>query len=465
MEIFPPFSTSRKQPLSYLGFFLVFVAAWLYGVLLYATPRENFYPFLLIYVLLFALFFWMIYPVWKSERDARSVKESRTAIFYILAIGIGFRLVASFALPPFSDDYFRFIWDGRLLVEGISPFLQLPSAYMADPVAAAKLGLTQELFDGMNSPEYFTIYPPVLQASFALGASLSPTEIYGSVLLMKLIVFAAECMSLFLILRILTHIGLPRHNLVYYAWNPLVIVELCGNLHFEALMICFLLWAYELLLRNRWWQSAIPFAMAVCSKLLPLMLLPFLLRRLGWKQTFIYGAIVGGITLICFAPILDLDTFRNLQESVKLYFYSFEFNASLWYVIREIGFQIEGYNIIKLAGDYLSKVAAVGILIYTFLETNPRWQNLGKAWLWAFVIYFSLATIVHPWYITTLVALSVFSPFRFPTLWTVLLPLTYYTYRTDAYEENLYLVGIEYVLVFLYMIYEIKQKAETNSLG
>lgn len=457
MEFFPPFSVKRKQPLSYLGFFLVFVTAWLYNVLLYNTPRENFFPFLLIYALLFGLYFWMIYPIWQEEKQQKLVSGSSQAIFYILALGIGFRLLASFALPPFSDDYFRFIWDGKLLVEGISPFLQLPSSYMADPAAAANLGLTQELFDGMNSPEYFTIYPPVLQAIFAMGAGLSPTEIYGAVLVMKLMVFIAECFSLFLILRILEQIGLPKQYLAYYAWNPLVIVELCGNLHFEALMICFLLWAYYLLLKNKWWQSAIPFAMAVCSKLLPIMLLPLLLRRLGWKQTLIYGAIVGGITLLCFAPILDLETLANLQESVKLYFYSFEFNASIWYVVREIGFQIEGYNIIKLAGDYFSRIAALGILAYTFLEANPDWKSLGKAWLWAFVIYFSLATIVHPWYITTLLALSVCSHLRFPVLWTALLPLTYFTYRSEAYEENLYLVGIEYILVFLYMFYEIKQ--------
>ncbi|MEM8891207.1 MAG: hypothetical protein AAGD28_24730, partial [Bacteroidota bacterium] len=276
-------------------------------------------------------------------------------------------------------------------------------------------------------------------------------------------VFAAEIGSLLLIVRILRKLELPEGNLIYYALNPLVIVELCGNLHFEALMIFYLLAAWYLLLQDEWWKSALAFSMAVCSKLLPLMLLPFLLRRLGWGKAIAYGSIVGLMTLVLFFPILDLDTLANLRESVKLYFYSFEFNASVWYIVREIGYQIEGYNIIKLAGDYFSRVAAILILILAFTEKNPLWKGLGKSWLWAFMIYFALATIVHPWYVTTLLALGLFSVYRFPLIWTIFLPLTYYTYRTDAYEENLWLVALEYLVVFVYMFYEIKQKARQSS--
>ncbi|MEL6253056.1 MAG: hypothetical protein AAFR87_13665 [Bacteroidota bacterium] len=463
MDLRHPFIFQGEKKVEWVGALLILLSAALYYVLLYHIPRENFYPFIGIYAALFGFYIYYVYPLWKSEGSAANVNFSQNVIGYILGAAILFRLIATIALPPFSDDYFRFIWDGKLIVEGISPFLQLPVDYAKDPVFMRQIGIGEELLAGMNSPEYFTIYPPVLQAIFALGAAMSPDNIYGAVLVMKLFVFVAEVGSLLLIRRILKKLELPEVNLIYYALNPLVIVELCGNLHFEALMIFYLLSAWYLLLQDEWWKSALAFAMAVCSKLLPLMLLPFLLRRLGWGKTIAYGAIVGLMTLFLFFPILGLDTFANLRESVKLYFYSFEFNASIWYIVREIGYQIEGYNIIKLAGDYFSRVAAVLILILAFTEKKPVWRGLGKSWLWAFMIYFAFATIVHPWYITTLLALSLFSVYRFPLIWTIFLPLTYYTYRTDAYEENLWLLAIEYLVVFVYMFYEIKQKAKQSS--
>jgi len=458
-----PFIFQGEKKVGLAGALLILLSAALYYLLLYHIPREDFYPFIGIYAALFGLYIYFVFPLWNSEGNASTINVSQNAISYILGAAILFRLIATFALPPFSDDYFRFIWDGKLIVEGISPFLQLPVDYAKDAVFMQQMGIGEELLAGMNSPEYFTIYPPVLQAIFALGAAISPGNIYGAVLVMKLFVLAAEIGSLLLIVRILRKLELPEGNLIYYALNPLVIVELCGNLHFEALMIFYLLAAWYLLLQDEWWKSALAFSMAVCSKLLPLMLLPFLLRRLGWGKTIAYGAIVGLMTLLLFFPILDLDTFANLRESVKLYFYSFEFNASVWYIVREIGYQIEGYNIIKLAGDYFSRVAAVLILILAFTEKNPPWKGLGKSWLWAFMIYFALATIVHPWYVTTLVALGLFSVYRFPLVWTIFLPLTYYTYRTDAYEENLWLLAIEYLVVFVYMFYEIKQKSRRSS--
>ncbi len=373
----------------------------------------------------------------------------------MIGAAIAFRLLALFSIPNLSDDYFRFIWDGRLLAHDTNPFMQLPADYMEAPEEASRLGLSQELYEGLNSPNYFTIYPPVNQAVFWLAASIAPNSINGSILLMKLMLFLAELGTIYLLIQLLNHWKLPRETLVFYALNPLVIVELVGNLHFEALMIFFLLLSIWLLTKGKWKISTIPYALAICSKLLPIMLLPFMLRRLGFKQTIIYGLLVAVVCMLCFLPIFKWETFTHLFDSVSLYFQKFEFNASIYYIVRWLGFQIKGYNIIQTAGKYLALTTVLGILLLVFFEYQPKWKTLPAAMLWAFMLYFSMASIVHPWYATTLVALATLSNWRFPLIWTFLLPITYFTYRSTAYEENLWLVAIEYIILAAWMLWEV----------
>jgi hypothetical protein len=192
------------------------------------------------------------------------------------------------------------------------------------------------------------------------------------------------------------------------------------------------------------------------------MFLPLLLRRLGFRRTLIFSGLAGGITLLLFVPLLDLELVRNFGQSVGLYFQKFEFNASIYYLIRWIGYHAVGYNIIGVAGKSLAGLTLLAILVLAWLEPSPSVRNLPRAMLWALAIYFALATTVHPWYSATLVALCGFTRYRFPIIWTALLPLTYYTYRTTAYAEHLGFVALEYLLVYGWVLWEF---ARENKVG
>jgi len=273
---------------------------------------------------------------------------------------------------------------------------------------------------------------------------------------MKAWLVLAEIGSLFLLVKLLQQFDLPRHWVALYAFSPLVIVELSGNLHFEALMICFVLLSVWVLSRYSYWVASIPFALAIASKLLPLVFLPLLLRRLGWVKTILFSLLTGLWVLLLFVPLLDLETVAHLGESIGLYFQSFEFNASVYYLVRWWGYQAYGYNIIQSAGKTLAILVFLLIWVYVALENKPTTANLPQGMMWALFIYFSAASIVHPWYVCTLVALCSLTPYRFPLLWTALLPLTYFTYRTTAYTENLWLVGLEYLLLWVLLIWELR---------
>jgi alpha-1,6-mannosyltransferase len=441
----------------------------------FAALMAGYFPFFIIYL-------FICYRVQRWEE-----------VRFFLIVSVLLRLLLVFAFPGLSDDIYRFVWDGRLLLAGVNPFDQLPSAYMAGTERIA--GLDEALYRELNSPDYFTIYPPVCQAIFAGACWLFPQSVVGTSMAMKVVFLFFEIGSICLLVKLLRYYGLPEKNALLYALNPLIILELTGNLHFEAAMVFFLLLAMWCLVQDQWRWSAVAMALSIASKLLPLLFLPFLIRRLGWKKSVVYFSIVGMTLLLLFAPLLNGVFLSNFGNSLNLYFQKFEFNASLYYVLRWLGFQLRGYNTIQSLGPALALVSALGILGMAFLEGRRwvgngvlgfaqkefnrkgakeregitdklrsfaadsnkvllPWLTLPTLLLFAISWYLLFTTTVHPWYLTLPLVLCVFGRFRYPVLWSGLVMLTYVNYAFGVYREVLWVVALEYLLVFGFLLWE-----------
>lgn len=433
----------RQKPIYYA---LILFTAIGYGLIGYDIQRHE-TPYLIsVYAILFLIYLWMI-------------KQDQLQISFWLTVGFIFRIIFIFSLPSLSDDFYRFIWDGRLWSAGYHPIAELPSTYLKQNIA----GINGELFNHLNSPDYFTIYPPVAQFIFWASVKISPNSVLGSVVVMRVILLLAEVGTLLLIHRLLKRFSLPAKNILVYALNPLVIIELVGNLHFEGLTIFFLLLAAYLVIINKWIGSAMSIALAVGTKLLPLIFIPGLVRTIGVKRFIQYGVVFTAFTLLIFFPLYDQSVFQAMMSSVSLYFNKFEFNASLYYLIREYGFWQYGYNTIQTTGWKLGLIAAILILIFSFRK-GLKWNSdmeidslrvLVSDWMWVLSVYFLFVTILHPWYITTLLVFSIFTSYRFPMVWTGLIFLTYAGYTVNGFAENLWLTAFEYIVVIGYFIFEI----------
>lgn len=416
----------------------------------YAVGQSDFVEIFSLY-LPFFLIYLAIYYGSTTEKNIR----------FFLFLGIFLRLLLLFSFPNLSDDIYRFIWDGRLLINGYNPFDHLPTYYVENDLSIP--GIDRDLFDQLNSPEYFTIYPPIAQGIFATAVWLFPNSIVGSALVLKLFLLACEIGSIFLLVKLLRHFELPSKNVLLYALNPLIIIELVGNLHFEAAMVFFLLLAFYLLIRalqfpkktsKQFYFSALAFSISIACKLLTIIFLPFLIKRLGWKKSFQYFLAVGIFTLLLFAPLFNHLFVNNFGESLNLYFQKFEFNASIYYIVRWIGFEETGYNQIRYIGPGLAVCTILGIGLLFLFDKKRSLVTLPQKWLFAICIYLLCATTVHPWYVTLPVVLCVFTNFRFPIVWSGLIMMTYINYSYPEYFENLRMVWVEYTLVVLYFILE-----------
>lgn len=400
----------------------------------YSVQQSEFSELWMWYGPLYGLYAWCLWREW-TEREVR----------ILLIVGFVMRIALIGALPGLSDDLYRFVWDGRLWVQGHNPFDHLPIYYLEEGLSIR--GITPALYEQLNSPEYYTIYPPVAQGTFALATWFFPENLFGSTVVMRSFLLLCELGSLWLIWRLLKHFQLPVARGLIYALNPLIIIEITGNLHYEGAMIFFLLLAFWWLVKNQWMASAAALALSVASKLLPLMFFPFLLRRLSWRGSVRYFSLVGIVLLASFLPIVSAQFIENFSSSIDLYFRKFEFNASVYYLLRWCGFQIVGYNMIGELGPALAEAVFTGILLMTVLEKEPNWEKLPEKMLFAISLYLLLTTTVHPWYTSLPIALCLFTRFRYPVVWSGLIMLTYINYSYPEYHENLWIVALEYLVV------------------
>ena len=408
----------------------------------YGTVRSDFSQLVILFGLLSTIY---IFALYKKVFD----------IGFPLLLGSAMLLRVSllFMTPNLTDDYFRFIWDGLLFSHGFNPYLFTPSQFIQGSHAIT--GITNSLYASLNSPGYYTVYPPVCEFIFGLSARLAGGNILGNIILIRLVILAAEFGTIYFLCRLAPKLSSSRNAVALYAFNPLVIIELTGNLHFEAIMLLFLVLSIYLLVLHKQIYSALSFGLAVGVKLLPLIFLPLLIKRIGWIKTAIFCAIVGATTVVLFLPFYSAELIPNFFSSIRLYFQTFEFNASIYYVLRWIGYQLTGYNLIATVGIVLAIATFLAIIAIAVTEKKMNWLSIFQGMLFCLTAYFLLATTVHPWYITTLVLVSVFTVYRYPILWSILIILSYSAYRTVPYSENLWLISIEYVILLSYMGYEL----------
>ncbi len=441
-----------------VAFFLI-ITTYLIG---FNVGQSDFRFIIIFYSFFFAAYLYVI--------KFRNIDKIGTLKFY-LAIAVLLRFILLFSFPNLSNDVYRFIWDGRLLAQGWNPFDHLPEYYLQ--VGNEVPGITKELFQAYGEKNFFTVYPPIAQAQFVSSCWLFPENIYWSAVVMKGWLFFFEIGSIFLLPKILKELNLSKWNTLLYALNPLVIIEVMGNLHFEGAMVFFLLLAYYLTLKNKNNWSAVALALSVCSKLLTILFLPFLLHHLGWKKFIKYTLIFSFTTVLLFVPILNQEFLFNFGDSLNLYFQKLEFNASIYYFFRWIGFHITGYNQIKILGPLLGLAAGVSILWLAFIQYKRQFNrliesmDLKQAWcafpkycLFAISIYLVSTTTMHPWYTILPIILCVFTSYRFPIVWSYLIFWTYVNYSYDPYRENLFVVGIEYLIVFCWFFWEYRRNKE-----
>ncbi|WP_019873905.1 glycosyltransferase 87 family protein [Sporichthya polymorpha] len=228
----------------------------------------------------------------------------RASLSATLAGGALLQVVAVGYSPTTTDDFWRYLWDGKVQAAGIDPYRYVPLdpalAHLRDdelfppdprtPEQAAEAtafgrtdvcttrGVSHDC-TWINRPHVRTIYPPVAEGGFLLLHVASPDEHRVRTLQVTLGALAVAVTAALAWAR--QRAGRDPRAAVWWAWCPVVWLEGANNAHIDVLGVLLLVGALGLLAGRRLVAGGALFGAAVAVKLVPVLLVPALLVRRG----------------------------------------------------------------------------------------------------------------------------------------------------------------------------------------
>jgi hypothetical protein len=192
---------------------------------------------------------------------------------WVLAVAAAMRAIPLCSPMFLSSDLFRYIWDGRVQLAGINPYLYVP----ADEVLAHLRDTA--IFSHVNRAMYArTIYPPMAELVFRAVAAMGQRP-----WMMRAAMVLFECLAMGALLAILRRCRLPSARVLIYAWNPLATWEFSGNGHVDAVAIGLVALALLGVALRRPTLAGAALGAAVLVKYLPAVLAPALWYRRDWR--------------------------------------------------------------------------------------------------------------------------------------------------------------------------------------
>ncbi len=219
----------------------------------------------------------MFVPAGLIVRASWRLDDGR-AVGALVAVALLVRVPFAFAPPLWSNDAYRYVWDGRLALRGVDPRGIVP----LDPsLAADRAGSLWPSIDLRTIP---TVYPPLAIVLFEVAAAIDGDGVRGA----KIVMIAGDLLSIAALLWVLRRRRVPRGRTALYALHPLVLVSFAGDAHVEAFAIAGVVCA----LAGPRAMRVVGLVAGILTKLYPIVLLPLIARRDGRAVALAAAAVV-----------------------------------------------------------------------------------------------------------------------------------------------------------------------------
>jgi len=193
---------------------------------------------------------------------------SRRALVAAFALAATLQAPLVFTPPTLSDDMYRYVWDGRVQAQGLSPYRYPPDAPELRPLRDAAV------WRHINRKSAITVYPPGAELAYALLWRIRP----DSVRWFQVVMAGGGLLAGGLLVGLLRALRRSPARVLIYLWSPLLAFETAHAAHVDGLVLPLLVGAWWARVRERDGVVGMLLGLATAIKLYPAILLPALWR-------------------------------------------------------------------------------------------------------------------------------------------------------------------------------------------
>lgn len=287
--------------------------------------------------------------------------------------GLLFRAIAFFAEPVFSDDLYRYQWEGRLQIAGGNP-------YTSYPAQAEWKELQGTQYERIEGKPVRAVYGPLVLLTERAAAYVEAFFGGEALWAYKIPGMTGDLLLLWLLFR------QGHRSLLLYALHPVVIVECSGMGHHDGLLLPFLFWLCV-------HHSPLAFGTLVWAKWWPALFGPALLLQIGWRR--FWPALLPAILVLPFLKGLSFEAVTTGIDFTTGFLGGWQNNAGLFRLVEAV-----------TPSSGAAKIAAAGLIAIgaTVMALLPgiflRRARAIVLWLLAW------SANVHAWYLTWLLPLA-----------------------------------------------------------
>lgn len=355
--------------------------------------------------------------------------------YFLIAASIALRIVFIPLHPIGSDDFYRYLWDGKVLANGINPYMFAPNDPALGFLSSGKIPAL------VNFPAMKTIYFPLSQVIF-LAAYFTGEE---SFLGLKVLMLFFEIITMYSLYRLLLKLGIDKKYILIYALAPLPVFQLMIDAHVDGFGITFLILALLFYFGEKKILSYIFIGLSMCIKPTIGIIIPLIfLRETELKERLKTLLTPFSVMLILFLPFIFN---ANPFEALLVFAANWTFNGFVFDIINSF---VHNNQSARLISGGLFLISYSLILISRGDFKNKIFDS--------FLMLLIFSPVVHPWYLLWFAVLIPLAPRWSGVLYISLVSLTAFTilnYKLNGeWKEYWWVLMIEYLPVISFFIYE-----------
>jgi alpha-1,6-mannosyltransferase len=337
----------------------------------------------------------------------RVIRDPTVPLLLIVIGAILFRIPLLTSTPTLSTDVWRYVWDGRLINEGVNPYkYRVDSEELAD--------LRTDINPRIEHQWMASPYPPVAQGVFAAGYAILP----DNPTVMQFLFMFFDLLTMMLLIHFLRFLERPPALVLLYAWNPLMVVEFAHGAHVDSLMTFLTLLAIYFTVTHQQVRSVLALVLATLTKFIPALLLPIFIMRWGLRKSLLYGVLVG----LAFIPFMSAGINQDgtgILGAAQIYASEWNTNAGLFYwlaqALQTLSADPGRRARLITRGTLLLGAALIMGYKWSAQQNHDEKSSSTQVVIPAVLLinlYLLLAHAMFPWYLTWLLALIPLLPLK-----------------------------------------------------